>query len=116
MIRFLALWLAAGVAGLLAYLIAPLLAVSSHRGGWRVLVAMDQALNAATGGSEDETISSRAGKCARRTGRRPCVVLCKILHLFDRNHCERVIEVDEGRIIDSSTGSVGQTPHGRRAS
>lgn len=62
----------------------------------RVLVAFDQFVNAILGGYEDETLSSRAAKAARRGTLWGCY-LCKFLHLFDRNHCERVIEHDEGK-------------------
>ena len=60
-------------------------------------VANDQALNAAldgSPGSEDETVSSRAGKAAR-TGRRWGCVLCRLIDKIDPGHCERNIEEDE---------------------
>jgi hypothetical protein len=54
---------------------------------WSGAVAKDQAVNAAVlGGSEDETISSRAARAAQRGERWGCV-LCKLLDKFDRNHC-----------------------------
>lgn len=65
---------------------------------WPVAVANDQALNAALigrVGSEDETISSRAGKAAR-AGRRWGCLLCRLLDLIDPGHCARNIEEDEG--------------------
>lgn len=61
---------------------------------WRVAVANDQTLNAALSGSEDETISSRAGKAAR-SGKKWGCVLCRLLDKFDAGHCEKSIEVDE---------------------
>lgn len=63
-----------------------------------VTVANDQALNAAlvgAPGSEDETISSLAGK-ARRRGRRWGCLLCWLLDKVDPGHCDRNIEPDEG--------------------
>lgn len=63
-----------------------------------VTVANDQALNAALvgkPGSEDETVSSNAGKAARR-GRRWGCVLCRMIDWFDPGHCARNIEPDEG--------------------
>lgn len=65
---------------------------------FRILVALDQLVNALLNGYPDETISSRAAKAARRGARWGCV-LCKILHWFDRDHCERVIELDEGKPV-----------------
>lgn len=65
---------------------------------FRVLVALDQLANAIMGGYPDETISSRAAKAHRRGAKWACV-LCKFLHLFDKNHCERVIELDEGKAV-----------------
>ena len=65
---------------------------------WPVAVANDQALNAALvgrAGSEDETVSSRAGKAAQ-SGRRWGCILCRMLDWFDPGHCARNIEPDEG--------------------
>ena len=62
----------------------------------RVFVAIDQLLNALLNGDEDETLSSRLGKDARR-GRYVGCVLCKLLDLIDKNHCEKAIERDEGK-------------------
>lgn len=62
--------------------------------GW--LIGHDQLGNTLAFGDPDETISSRAGKCARKGGGRPCYWLCRLLHLLDRDHCERSIEADEG--------------------
>lgn len=63
---------------------------------FRILVALDQLGNALLGGYPDETISSRAAKAARRGTRWGCI-LCRLLHLIDPGHCERVIEHDEGK-------------------
>lgn len=60
----------------------------------RVLIGVDQLLNAILGGLPDETISSRAAKAARK-GRAWGCVLCRVLDIFHRDHCERVIELDE---------------------
>ncbi|HJU70402.1 MAG TPA: hypothetical protein VJ603_00995 [Paucimonas sp.] len=61
---------------------------------WRLAVAHDQLANAAANGSEDETISSRAGKAAGNGQRWGCI-LCKLLDKIDPGHCERNIEPDE---------------------
>lgn len=70
-------------------------ALAGSNRAWRVAVSNDQTANAATGGSEDETISSRAAKAAR-AGRRWGCVLCRLLDAIDPGHCERNIEPDEG--------------------
>ena len=62
----------------------------------RLFVAVDQLLNVVFGGHEDETISSRIGKDARR-GRKFACVLCRVLHWLDPHHCEKAIERDEGK-------------------
>jgi len=56
----------------------------------------DQLANAAFGGHEDETLSSRAGKAARE-GKRWACVFCRLLDRLDPNHCEKAIEPDEGK-------------------
>ncbi|NPT50712.1 hypothetical protein GNZ10_13490 [Ralstonia sp. 3N] len=55
----------------------------------------DQGLNVLTGGDSLETLSSRAGK-AQREGKRWGCYLCRFLDLFQRNHCERSINPDDG--------------------
>lgn len=58
------------------------------RYGWNLLIAFDQLLNAILGGNPDETLSHRA-KRARDAGRRWGCVLCRVLDLFDRDHCDK---------------------------
>ncbi len=55
------------------------------------LISLDQLGNTLAFGNPDETISSRAGRCARKGGNRPCYWLCRMLHCVDKNHCERNI-------------------------
>ena len=62
----------------------------------RLFVSADQLLNVVFLGHEDETISSRIGKDARR-GRKFACVLCQVLHWLDPHHCEKAIERDEGK-------------------
>ena len=61
----------------------------------RIAVGFDQLVNVAANGHEDETISSRAGKAAREGKRWGCV-LCRLLNVFDNDHCQKTIEEDEG--------------------
>ena len=63
---------------------------------WRIAVGIDQLVNVAANGHEDETLSSRAGKAARE-GQRWACVLCRLLDRLDPNHCEKAIEPDEGK-------------------
>lgn len=58
-------------------------------------IAVDQLANAITGGDPDETLSSRAAKCARRGGKW-CKRFCRIMHWIDPKHCDKSIEFDEG--------------------
>lgn len=64
----------------------------------RLLVSVDQFFNSVLAGSPDETISSRAAKAARKGKYWGCI-LCRFLDLIDRDHCERVIELDEGKPV-----------------
>jgi len=61
------------------------------RASLNVLIAIDQLGNTLAFGNPDETISSRAGRCAKKGGNRPCYWLCRMLHLVDKNHCEKSI-------------------------
>ena len=82
-------------------LIAVMAALAGSSRAWPVAVANDQTLNAALvgkPGSEDETISSRAGK-ARIAGKRWGCILCRLLDLIDKRHCEKNIENDEGEKV-----------------
>lgn len=92
---FLLLALLCPFIGLLAALALVLAAVFSLEWARRLAVSFDQLANTVFGGSEDETISSRAAKAARARRWWGCV-LCRLLHVFDRDHCERSIEADEG--------------------
>lgn len=92
----LGLWLAALLASVLALLMAFVQLVIGSPRAVRVFIGADQTLNAAIGGNEDETISSRAGKGARRGVWRYCL-LCRLLDVVDPGHCERSIEHDLGK-------------------
>lgn len=63
---------------------------------WNILISIDQFFNTILGGDPDETMSSRMGKYVRRgRGWFPCT-LCKLLNIFQKDHCIRSIEDDEG--------------------
>ena len=61
---------------------------------WNILISLDQFANTLLGGDPDETISSRAGKA--RKGRLG-YYLCRVLHWFDKGHCQDALELDEGK-------------------
>jgi len=61
-----------------------------------ILIAIDQFINVLFGGYPDETISSRCGK---KLEKKPCYLLCRFLHLFEKEHCEKSIEKDEGDLV-----------------
>lgn len=63
---------------------------------WNILVNLDQTGNTLTGGDPDETISSRAAK-AKAAGKTWGKYMCKFLSFFDKGHCEKSIEKDEGK-------------------
>lgn len=85
--------LAASVAGgvvAVCWAIVAILADAQSGRGYRVTIALDQTANAAFGGSEDETISSRAGRAQQRGERWACV-LCRVLGWLQKDHCKRSI-------------------------
>ncbi|WP_054285752.1 hypothetical protein [Gulbenkiania mobilis] len=92
------LWLASLLAVVMALVMSLMQLLVGNRRAVRVFVGADQTLNAALGGSEDETISSRAGKGAKRGVWRYCL-LCRLLDLVDPGHCDRSLEVDEGEPV-----------------
>lgn len=63
---------------------------------WNVLISIDQFGNAVTGGDPDETISSRAAK-AKERGKTWGKLMCKFLAWFDKGHCAKSLEDDEGK-------------------
>jgi hypothetical protein len=55
-----------------------------------IALSYDQLGNVVFNGSEDETISSRAGLAAIK-GRRWACILCRFLDWFQKDHCEKSI-------------------------
>jgi len=66
---------------------------------WNFLIGIDQLANTVFGGFPDETLSSRMGKRVRLGNCPFCTFMCNVLHLFDKDHCNKSIEEDEGIII-----------------
>lgn len=71
----------------------------------RLFVAVDQSLNALTGGFPDETVSSRIEKDTEKKRLIPCV-LCVLLGWIDKDHCEKAFEPDEGKISGRPTAKL----------
>jgi len=90
-LAMIAIWLLCQVAHIVASVWMLLAALYGSPRAWRLAVGYDQLANVAFGGSEDETISSRAGRALRKGERWACV-LCRLLDRFDPKHCERSIE------------------------
>jgi hypothetical protein len=71
-----------------------------------ILIAIDQLINAILRGDPDETLSSRGGKALVRIEMgqgKPSDMkwyyLCRLLHIFDEDHCMKVLERDRGKRI-----------------
>ncbi|SAK95948.1 hypothetical protein AWB76_07225 [Caballeronia temeraria] len=60
-----------------------------------LLVLLDEAGNTLTGGSPNETISSRAGKAAEKGKPWGCV-LCRLLNCIQKDHCKIAMAVTIG--------------------
>jgi len=82
-------WLAGLMLALYAF--AAWLVMGKNAQAFNWLISLDQLGNALAFGNPDETISSRAGRCAKKGGNRPCYWLCRLLHVLDKNHCEKSI-------------------------
>lgn len=65
---------------------------------WNILISIDQLANTFLFGSPDETISSRMGKhIAKKEDKcHICWFVCRFLDLFEKDHCKKSIEKDEG--------------------
>lgn len=76
---------------------------------WNILISIDQLIAVVFSpvlnvvfkgpnkfGEPDETLSSVFGKNVKLGKCKGCYFICRLLHLFDKNHCKKSIEVDEG--------------------
>lgn len=89
----LVIWLLCQVCNLISgiWMLCAIL-VGSGR-AWTLAKAYDQLGNAATGGNEDELISSRAGRQLQSgQPRRWACILCRLLDYIDHDHCVKSIE------------------------
>lgn len=83
----LSMWLGAVCLGVIAAVFSLAQAIGGHPRWLKTVIAFDQAFNAAVGGSEDMTLSTRAAR-ARTAGKRWGCVLCWLLDKVDPRHCE----------------------------
>ena len=60
-----------------------------------ILISIDQLVNSLFGGDPDETLSSRMGK--HEGNCKICFYICMVLNLFQKDHCVKSIEKDEGK-------------------
>jgi hypothetical protein len=58
-------------------------------------ILLDESLNTLTGGDPGETVSSRAGK-GLKEGKPWACILCRFLDLFQKDHCLKSINPDDG--------------------
>lgn len=86
-------------AGIFAYLWMLVAALACSKRAWTIAVAFDQLFNAATGGDEDETISSRAYKASKR-GDKWGVLVADFLEKIDPGHGERHVELNVGKPLE----------------
>lgn len=64
----------------------------SPQKAWRIAIGFDQLANVAANGSEDETISSRLAR-ARLNGSRGACFVCRLLDVFEQDHCKKSLGV-----------------------
>lgn len=78
---------------------------------WSILISIDQLVAVVLSpilnivfkgpykfGDPDETLSSVFGKNIKKGKCKGCYFICRLLHLFEKNHCKKSIEEDEGSI------------------
>lgn len=84
----LGIWLACAIAGLVSMAQMLWSIIVGSPKAWRLAKAFDRVGNAATGGSDTETVSSRANR-AKNEGRKWGCILCRVLDFFEEDHCEK---------------------------
>lgn len=87
-LTLLAIWLLCQFAHIVASLWMLVAIISNSPRAWRIAIAYDRVGNAATGGKDTETISSRANR-GRAEGQRNWCLLCRLLDRLDPDHCHR---------------------------
>ena len=84
--------------GIISAILAPISFLGPYKWAKNVFTGLDQNTNAFFfKGDPDETISSRCGKRIQTSNCKYCTILCKILDWGDKGHCEKAIDLGEGR-------------------
>jgi hypothetical protein len=84
----LALFVACQFSHLVASIWALVAIVTGSPRALRIIIAYDRVVNAATGGLDTETISSRANRGMNKGNRGWCI-LCRLLDGIDKDHCKK---------------------------
>lgn len=87
-LRLLLFWLICQGAHLVASLWLLIAILRGSPRAWRIILAYDRLGNAASGGDDRETISSRANRGAAEGNRGWCL-LCRLLDLLQKEHCRK---------------------------
>jgi hypothetical protein len=87
-LRMLAVWLLCQISHVIASLWMLVAIIIGSPRAWRIAVGYDRVANAATGGQDTETISSRANR-GRKEGNRGWCLLCQLLDRIDPDHCRK---------------------------
>jgi hypothetical protein len=80
------LWLGCGLIYVVSFIWGFVAILVGSDRAWRMIVASDRLLNAATGGKDTETMSSRSAR-GRDEGVKVWCLLCKFLDAVNENHC-----------------------------
>ncbi len=87
-LALIAIWLVCVLAGALASVQMLWSIMVDSPKAWRLAKAFDRVANAATGGQDTETVSSRAHRAVTEKRRWGCI-LCKLLDQFEQDHCKK---------------------------
>jgi hypothetical protein len=71
-----------------------LASLTGRQRAWDIALGYDHLGNAVTGGSASETISSRAYRAMQEKRTWGCV-LCRLLDLLEKNHCQKAARKTE---------------------
>jgi hypothetical protein len=80
------LWLGCGLIYVVSFIWCFVAILAGSGRAWKMIVASDRLLNAATGGKDTETMSSRSAR-GRDEGISSWCLLCKFLDAINENHC-----------------------------
>jgi hypothetical protein len=93
-VLLLAVWMLSHAVHLLASTWLLLASLTGRQRAWDIALGYDHLGNAVTGGSASETISSRAYRAMQEKRTWGCV-LCRLLDLLEKNHCQKAARKTE---------------------